>query len=86
MFGRLKHLATFGLSTLSLGLALLAVTPESVQSSSTPGVANAAREWHRPRLWVGTHLVKVPHFEAEVDPAVDLFELVCIHQTPLHCQ
>jgi hypothetical protein len=86
MLGTLKHLATFGLSALSLGLALLAVTPESVRPSSTPGFAMAAREWHRPRLWTGEVPFRLPHFDVEIDPDFAHFELACINQAPLYIQ
>lgn len=86
MLGTLKHLATFGLSALSLGLALLAVTPESAQPSATPGFAMAAREWHRPRLWNGEVPFRLPHFDVEIDPDAALFELACVQQAPLYIQ
>ncbi len=80
MFGRLRHLATFGLSALSLGLALLAVTPESAQSRSRTGFATGVRERTRLRPWVGSPVVKVPHFDVHADPSCDLFELAGVSQ------
>lgn len=84
MFGRLKHFATFGLSALSLGLALLVVTPQSVQQRS--GFALGARESHRPRPWVERRVIRLPQFDVEADPSSDLFELAGVWEMSVYYQ
>ena len=86
MFGRIKHLATFGLSALSLGLALLAVSPRSAPRTSIPVLATAAWERHLPRPWTVDDSRMLPCFDEETDPSGALFELAGVHPPQVYYQ
>lgn len=75
MLSRLKHLVTFGLSSLSIGLAILLATPPSGASSSSSAPYTLAMGFGRPRPWVALASPALPSFEVAIDPGRDFFEL-----------